>query len=100
LTISSVPVHAFGNDPPARFLAELTEQTGGRYFAVGDDAVAVAESAARIGVGLRNPYELEYTPSNTAHDGAYRTVKVELIAPPGMPPLKLDYQPGYYEPRR
>ena len=57
------PVYAFGNDPPARFLAELTEQTGGRYFAVGDHAVALAESAARIGVGLRNPYELEIRPA-------------------------------------
>jgi hypothetical protein len=45
-------------------------------------------------------YGLEYTPRNTAHDGAYRKVQVELITPRELPPLKLDYRPGYYESRR
>jgi Ca-activated chloride channel family protein len=101
---NDVPVYSLnivdGNKPPARFLADLTGQTGGTQFAVGGGAAALAEVADRISVGLRNLYELEYTPKNTAHDGAYRKVQIELITPPGLPPLQLDYRPGYYESRR
>jgi Ca-activated chloride channel family protein len=97
---SNVRVYGFGSGQPAPFLAELAEQTGGRYLAVGGDAAAVAEAATRIGVEMRNLYGLEYTPRNTLQDGAYRKVQVELNTPRGLPPLKLDYRPGYYESRR
>jgi VWFA-related protein len=89
-----------GNDPPAGLLAKLTAQTGGLYFTVGGDTAAMAQVSAHIGLELRNLYGLEYTPRNTAHDGAYRAVQIELIAHPGLPPLKLDYRPGYYQSRR
>jgi Ca-activated chloride channel family protein len=56
---SNVRVYGFGNSQPAPFLAELTEQTGGRYLAVGGDAAAVAGAATRIGAELRNLYGLD-----------------------------------------
>jgi len=34
---------------------------------------------------LRHQYSITYTPSNTAADGKYRKVKVELVAPDGSP---------------
>ncbi|HTZ30852.1 MAG TPA: VWA domain-containing protein [Methylomirabilota bacterium] len=34
---------------------------------------------------LRHQYSITYTPSNTAADGKYRKVKVELVAPDGGP---------------
>ncbi|HTP69528.1 MAG TPA: VWA domain-containing protein [Dongiaceae bacterium] len=34
---------------------------------------------------LRHQYSITYTPSNTAADGKYRKVKVELVAPDGTP---------------
>jgi hypothetical protein len=83
---------------PARFLTESTSQTGGQFLTVGADSAVTA--AGEIGAEVRNLYELEYTPKNTAHGGAYRTLRVELMAPRGLPPLKLKYRPGYYEPQR
>jgi Ca-activated chloride channel family protein len=98
-----VPVYALNiadsKDQPANFLAELTEQTGGRLFTIDVDASAMPDVATRIGIELRNLYVLEYTPRNTAHNGAYRNVQIELIAHPGLPPLSLHYRPGYYESR-
>jgi hypothetical protein len=108
---NDVPVYSLnvvdGNQSPAWFLFELTVQTGGSHF-IGDrshfpvdgGANAIAWVAARICVEERNLYELEYTPKNTAHDGAYRAVQVELITPRGPPLLKVGYRPGYYESRR
>jgi hypothetical protein len=89
---------ADNNEPPPRFLAELTAQTGGRLDTVALDAAAAA--AARIGVEVRNQYELEYTPRNTKHGDDYHRVQVELTMTPGLPPLELDYPQGYYETRR
>jgi hypothetical protein len=89
---------ADNNEAPARFFTESTAQTGGQFLTVGADTVVTA--AGGIGAEVRDLYELEYSPKNTGHGGAYRTVRVELIAPRGLPPLKLSYRPGYYEPRR
>ncbi|MGH9578136.1 MAG: VWA domain-containing protein, partial [Terriglobales bacterium] len=37
----------------------------------------------------RNQYTLAYKPSNSAQDGSYRKIKVELVAPDGSGPLKI-----------
>jgi hypothetical protein len=89
---------AGNNEAPARFISESTAQTGGHLLTVGTDSIMTA--AAGIGAEVRNLYELGYSPKNTAHAGAYRTVRVELMLPRGLPPLKLNYRPGYYEPQR
>jgi len=94
-----------GDNPPPRLLAQLTEQTGGHLLTLpspavpASDAEAVARAAAGVGFELRNLYELEYTPRNTSHKGGYRTVQIEVIVPHGLPPLKPNYRPGYYESR-
>jgi VWFA-related protein len=38
-----------------------------------------------IAASLRNQYSLAYSPSNTAMDGKYRKIRVELLAPDGGP---------------
>lgn len=38
---------------------------------------------------LRNQYSLAYHPTNTAHDGRFRRIKVELINPDNNEPLKV-----------
>jgi hypothetical protein len=86
------------NESPSRFLTDLTTETGGHLFTANVDNVAA--TAMQIGAELQNLYGLEYTPRNTAHGGAHRTVKVELITPRGLPALTLEYRPGYYEPLR
>ena len=78
-------------------LTELTEQTGGRHFAV-DNLADLPDTAAKIGLELRNQYVLGYVPKNTARDGKYRRVQVKLVKTNGLPPLKAMYRTGYYAP--
>jgi Ca-activated chloride channel family protein len=76
-------------------LADLAEQTGGRYFAVNDES-QLPDVAAKIGIELRNQYLLGYNPSNTSRDGKYRDVRVKLAPPKGLPPLRAFFSAGYY----
>ena len=78
-------------------LQEISEQTGGRAFAV-DNLNELPDIAAKIGIELRNQYLLGYTPSNAARDGKYRKVTVKLVQPRGLPPLKAYWRLGYYAP--
>ena len=64
-----------------------------------------------ISAVLRNQYVLTYTPSNTARDGKFRKIKVELVNPENNQPLKINDEknkpvkyeilakPGYTAPR-
>ena len=78
-------------------LAEVTEQTGGRHFAV-DNLAELPDVAAKIGLELRNQYVLGYNPKNPARDGKYRRVQVRLVKTTGLPPLKALFRNGYYAP--
>ena len=78
-------------------LSELAEQTGGRHFPV-DNINHLPDVAAKIGIELRNQYVLGYTPTNEAKDGKYRRVRVRLVQPRGLPPLRPSYRAGYYAP--
>jgi VWFA-related protein len=46
-----------------------------------------------LAASLRNQYSMAYSPSNTAQDGKYRKIKVELVAPDGGP-LTVNDQKG------
>ena len=78
-------------------LTEISEQTGGRAFAV-DNLNELPDVAAKIGIELRNQYLLGYTPTNQERNGKYRKVQVKLIQPRGLPPLKAFWRLGYYAP--
>ena len=78
-------------------LKELAEQTGGRDFAI-DNLNELPDVAAKIGIELRNQYVLGYSPKNKDRDGKYRRIKVTLIQPRGLPPLKAFFRLGYYAP--
>jgi hypothetical protein len=78
-------------------LQEISEQTGGRAFAV-DNLNELPDIAAKIGIELRNQYLLGYTPANAVRDGKYRKVTVKLVQPKGLPPLKAFWRLGYYAP--
>lgn len=78
-------------------LAEITDQTGGRAYPARSLADLPA-LAAKVGIELRNQYVLGYSPANHDRDGSYRTVKVQLAAPPGLPGLKAAWRLGYYAP--
>ena len=78
-------------------LGELTELTGGRAFTI-DNPNDLADVATKIGIELRNQYVLGYRPKNPGHDGKWRKIKVKLVPPKGLPPLKVYAKTGYYAP--
>jgi len=78
-------------------LAELTELTGGRVFAV-EHLNDLPDIASKIGMELRNQYVLGYRPSNRVHDARWRKIKVKLRPPKGLPPLSVYSKTGYYAP--
>ncbi len=78
-------------------LSEISEQTGGRHFPV-ENLNDLPDIAAKIGIELRNEYLIGYTPTNAGRDGKYRRVKVQLVQPRGLPPLRASWRLGYYAP--
>ncbi|MFN0164799.1 MAG: VWA domain-containing protein [Bryobacteraceae bacterium] len=78
-------------------LSEITEQTGGRHFAV-ENLNELPDVAAKIGIELRNQYILGYSPTNQERNGKYRRVQVKLVQPRGLPPLRAFWRLGYYAP--
>jgi Ca-activated chloride channel homolog len=78
-------------------LAEITELTGGRVFAV-EHLNDLPDIASKIGMELRNQYVLGYRPSNHTHDARWRKIKIKLRPPKGLPPLSVYAKTGYYAP--
>ncbi len=80
-------------------LSELAEMTGGRVFPV-ENLNDLSDTAAKIGMELRNQYVLGYKPSNHQRDGRWRKIKIKLRPPKGLPPLNVYAKTGYYAPSR
>ena len=79
-------------------LTQIAEASGGRaYFPDDvDQARVMMEKAAH---DLRTQYTIGYVPSDPAHDGSWRSVRVEIIPPAGSKEkLDADYRHGYYRP--
>lgn len=74
-------------DPAARdanpaLLRDLARESGGESFRP-DEPGEIAAAFDRIARDIRRTYTLGYIPSNSAHDGAFRRVRVVVTAPPG-----------------
>jgi Ca-activated chloride channel family protein len=78
-------------------LGEVTDLTGGRAFTI-DNPNDLADVATKIGIELRNQYVIGYRPKNRTHDGKWRKIRVKLIPPKGLPPLRVYAKTGYYAP--
>jgi Ca-activated chloride channel family protein len=78
-------------------LTELAEMTGGRMFPV-SNVNELPDIASKIGAELRNQYVLGYKPSDARHDGTWRKIKVKLVPPKGLPPLRVYAKTGYRAP--
>jgi Ca-activated chloride channel family protein len=78
-------------------LEDLTGPTGGRNFPVErlDDLPAIGEQISRE---LRHEYVLGYYSTNTARDGKYRRVKVDITAGTKDAAARVYFRPGYYAP--
>ncbi len=80
-----------------QLLSEITELTGGRAFTI-DNPNDLGDVATKIGVELRNQYVLGYRPTKVVRDGKWRKIKVKLMPPKGLPPLRVYARTGYYAP--
>ena len=78
-------------------LYDLTEMTGGRSFTV-QNLNDLPDIATKISMELRNQYVIGYRPTDKAHDGKWRKIKVKLRPPKGLPPLTVDAKSGYFAP--
>jgi Ca-activated chloride channel family protein len=78
-------------------LGQIAELSGGRAFTV-ENPNDLADVATKIGIELRNQYVLGYRPVNGTRDGKWRKIKVKLLPPKGLPPLKVYARTGYYAP--
>jgi Ca-activated chloride channel homolog len=79
-------------------LGQIAELSGGRAFTV-ENPNDLADVATKIGVELRNQYVLGYRPNNSLRDGKWRKIKVKLLPPKGLPPLRVYARTGYYAPQ-
>ena len=76
-------------------LEQLAEETGGRAF-FPYSAHQLEEAFAQIDEELRSQYSLTYVPTNTARDGSYRRIKVNVRTPEGA---TVHHKQGYFAPR-
>ncbi|MGH9510110.1 MAG: VWA domain-containing protein, partial [Terriglobales bacterium] len=69
-------------------MKHFASMTGGRWYKprFEGELPAIFREIAAI---TRNQYTVAYKPTNSAQDGTYRKIKVELIAPDGSGPLKV-----------
>jgi Ca-activated chloride channel family protein len=78
-------------------LNDISEQTGGREFPVGDLS-ELPDITYKIGIELRNRYVLGYSPADAQRDGRYHRIQVKVFPPRGLPPLRAYWRLGYYAP--
>ena len=82
-----------------RDLERLATETGGMAF-FPHSVEEVQAICAEIAHDLRNQYVIAYYPTNTAKDGTFRSVKVDLVRPPQHSrKLLVRTRLGYYAPK-
>jgi len=80
-----------------RLLQQFAEETGGQVL-LAQSMSELPSVVERLSKEIRSQYLLGYSSSNAPNDGKYHKVKVELLPPPGTPPLHLSWRRGYYAP--
>lgn len=79
-------------------LLSLTRASGGSaYFPQGVDQVETI--CTRIAHDIRHQYTLGYYPRNSAHDGSFRTLRVEVAPSSGSGKLSVRTRTGYFAQR-
>jgi von Willebrand factor type A domain len=75
------------------YLAQLADKSGGRVLRA-DTLSSLPDAFSRIAAELRTQYSLGYYPTNKAHDGQYRKLKVVVT----RKAVTLRARPGYRAP--
>lgn len=97
-----VQVYAIGQVGPLGTgggeLQRIVNMTGGRAF-FPNNFNELDYYIDLVHAELRSQYVLGYMPTNKAHDGKWRRIRVKLDAPQGLPKLILHAREGYYAPK-
>jgi len=80
-------------DANPALLKELSQESGGESFRPRDSR-GIGNALSRIAGDIRHTYTIGYTSTNTTRDGAFRSVRVVVTAPPGRP-LVVRSRTGY-----
>jgi len=67
----------YGNPPAQKYLQQLAERTGGRYF-MAADVNTISRSFAEVAEELRRQYVLGYHPNELAQRGQERKIRVKV----------------------
>ncbi|SRR5579885_323800 len=79
-------------------LLALTRATGGSAL-FPETLDEVTSTCKQIAREIRHQYTLAYYPTNTRKDGSFRSLRVEIVPPPGGPSLLARTRTGYYAQR-
>jgi VWFA-related protein len=80
-----------------RLMKKLAEASGGAAYTPKTER-QVVEAFGEIAENIRRGYSIGYAPTNTAQDGKFRRVQVQVRAP-GFRNLKVRVRDGYLAPR-
>jgi Ca-activated chloride channel family protein len=67
----------YGDSPPEKYLQQLADKTGGRYFKAGDINM-IRQSFAGVAEELRRQYLIGYYPKEPSQRGQERKIKVKV----------------------
>ena len=79
-------------------LAQLAQSSGGLAF-FPDSLDEVEAICTQIASDIRNQYTIAYYPTNSARDGSFRAINVDVKPVRGRPKLTVRTRSGYYAPR-
>lgn len=74
-------------------MKKLTSETGGRVIEVGNRPDKLRDAFNQISNELRSQYNIGYTPTNTAKDGSFRKIQIQLK---NNKDYKIQARNGYY----
>lgn len=95
LLIADRGFYGFGGYSGEGYMKKMTAETGGRVIEVGNKMDKLREAFDQIALELRSQYNIGYTPTNTARDGAFRKIEIKVG---GEKDLKVQSRNGYYAP--
>jgi len=77
-------------------MRKMTAETGGRVIEVGNKFEKIKEAFDQIERELRSQYNIGYTPTNNARDGAFRKIQLSVQT---NKDLRIQARNGYYAPK-
>ncbi len=99
---TDVQIYAIGQEGKLGYgrseIQNIVAMTGGRAF-FPNNFSELDYYIDLVHAELRNQYVLGYIPTNKAHDGKWRRIRVKLEPPEGLPKLIVRAKEGYYAPK-